>query len=70
MVCTHLKELYALCEKNQLRIGSSDLVRVVCKQCQQEDTCPSLLMEQHESSQQDHASSARRSPQTLSENED
>jgi CheY-like chemotaxis protein len=45
MVCTHLRELYDLCEKNQLRLGSSDLIRLVCKQCNQEETCPSVLMD-------------------------
>jgi len=49
MVCTHLRELYDLCEKNQLRLGSSDLIRVVCKQCNQEETCPSVLMDEYDS---------------------
>ncbi len=49
MVCTHLKELYILCEKNQLRLGSSDLIRIVCKQCNQEETCPSVLTDEYDS---------------------
>jgi len=49
MVCTHLRQLYDLCEKNQLRLGSSDLIRVVCKQCNQEETCPSVLMDEYDS---------------------
>ncbi len=44
MICVHLKELYSLCEKQDLRFGGSDLIRIVCKQCEQQDTCPSTLM--------------------------
>ncbi len=49
MVCTHLKELYQLCEKNHLRIAGSDLIHIICKQCEQEETCPSTLMDQYDS---------------------
>lgn len=49
MVCTHLKELYQLCETNQLRIGSSDLVRIICRQCDKTETCPSVLMDEYDS---------------------
>ena len=49
MVSQHLKELYQLCETNQLRLGSSDLIRVVCGQCNEEETCPSVLMEEYDS---------------------
>jgi hypothetical protein len=48
MVCTHLSELYQLCEKHQLRLGGSDLIRLVCRQCDQEETCPSVLMEEYD----------------------
>jgi hypothetical protein len=48
MVCTHLRELYNLCEKNRLRLGGSDLIRIVCTQCNQEETCPSVLMEDYD----------------------
>jgi len=49
MVCTHLRALYELCETNQLRLGGSDLIRIVCKQCNQEETCPSVLMDEYDS---------------------
>ncbi len=53
MVCQHLSELYQLCEKNQLRLGSADLIRIVCKQCDHEETCPSVLMDEYDSSYHD-----------------
>ncbi len=53
MVCTHLKELYQLCETNQLRIASSDLVRVTCKQCGEVETCPSVLMDEYDAIEQE-----------------
>ena len=49
MVCTHLRDLYKLCEKNQLRLGGSDLIRIICKQCGHEETCPSVLIDEYES---------------------
>ena len=30
MVCTHLKQLYDLCETHQLKMAGSDLIRIVC----------------------------------------
>ncbi len=48
MVCTHLSELYQLCEKHQLRLGGSDLIRLICRQCEQEETCPSVLMDEYD----------------------
>lgn len=48
MVCKHLKELYQLCESNQLRLASSDLVRITCKQCDEVETCPSVLMDEYD----------------------
>ena len=43
MPCIHLKELYELCEKHELRISSHDAVRVVCRQCEEQEVCPSAL---------------------------
>lgn len=49
MVCQHLSELYQLCEKNQLRLGGADLIRIICKQCHLEETCPSVLTDEYDS---------------------
>ncbi len=49
MVDTHLKELYQLCETNQLRIGSSDLVRIICRKCDKSETYPSVLLDEYDS---------------------
>jgi hypothetical protein len=43
MPCIHLKELYELCEKHELRISSYDAVRVVCRQCEEQEVCPTAL---------------------------
>ena len=53
MICVHLKELYSLCEKHELRLGGADLIRVVCKQCEQEETCPSVLMDEYDAAHPD-----------------
>ena len=44
MTCVHLRKLYELCDENQLAFSSSDLVRIVCKQCEREEVCPSALI--------------------------
>ncbi len=46
MACTHLNQLYKLCQENQLSFSSSDLVRIVCKECEAEEVCPSTLVHQ------------------------
>jgi len=48
MVCVHLKELYQLCQEHHLRLSGSDLIHVVCKQCNQQEVCPSTLMDEYD----------------------
>lgn len=50
MPCVHLKELYDLCQEHQLRfqLSGSDLVRIVCRECQEQDVCPSVLTDEYE----------------------
>lgn len=48
MVCNHLKELYELCETHQLKLSGSDLIRIVCKTCDEHESCPSMLMDEYE----------------------
>ncbi len=43
MPCVHLQELYKLCEKHELRIASHDAIRIVCRQCAEQEVCPSSL---------------------------
>ena len=49
MSCIHLKKLYDLCAQEELKISGSDLVHLVCNQCNEQEVCPSLLMEEYES---------------------
>lgn len=46
MTCVHLQQLYKLCREYDLKLGGSDLVRVVCHQCGAQEVCPSNLMDQ------------------------
>lgn len=48
MVCNHLRELYELCESHQLRLGGSDLIRIICKTCNEHEVCPSMLMDEYD----------------------
>jgi hypothetical protein len=43
MSCKHLKELYEMCMRHNLKLSSTDLIRIVCPQCGVEEECPSLL---------------------------
>jgi hypothetical protein len=53
MPCKHLKELYAVCRSHNLKLSSSDLIRVVCAECGIEEVCPSVLCEQYEAKHRD-----------------
>lgn len=48
MTCVHLRKLYELCEQNDIKLSSAELVHVVCTQCGQKEVCPSMLMEEIE----------------------
>ena len=48
MVCNHLKELYELCESHNLRMGGADMIRIVCKTCNEHEVCPSMLMDEYD----------------------
>lgn len=48
MPCVHLQELYKLCEKHELRIASHDAIRIVCRQCDEQEVCPSSLTDGEE----------------------
>jgi hypothetical protein len=48
MTCSHLKELYQICQTHNLRLSSADLIRIVCPQCGVEENCPSILIEQYD----------------------
>ncbi len=43
MPCQHLQEFFALCQKHDLHIAGRDAVKVVCRQCEQQEVCPSSL---------------------------
>ena len=49
MLCVHLTQLIQLCEQNQVRLSSSDLIHIVCKQCEKQEVCPSALLDDNES---------------------
>ena len=59
MVCNHLKELFELCETHQLKIAGPDLVRIVCKQCDKHEVCPSMLMDEYDSRYEDETGEQR-----------
>lgn len=48
MTCVHLRKLFQLCEDNDLKFSGGELVHIVCKQCQLEEVCPSLLVDEYE----------------------
>jgi hypothetical protein len=60
MPCKHLRQLYEICQTHNLRLSSTDLIRIVCPTCGVEDVCPSVLCEEYESR---HAQQAGHDPQ-------
>ena len=51
MACIHLQKLYKLCQEQDLKLGGSDLIRVVCRQCGQQEVCPSTLIDEYDAEQ-------------------
>lgn len=68
MTCVHLRKLYQLCQEEDLRIGGSDLIRIVCQQCGVQDACPSLLMDDVESKDESPQPAPAASPAKKSSN--
>ncbi len=58
MICVHLKELFQLCQENEIRLSSSDLVRVVCTQCNAHEVCPSALTSEFSEGDKDDTQSS------------
>ncbi|MCA9100712.1 MAG: hypothetical protein R3C10_09480 [Pirellulales bacterium] len=42
MTCSHLKELYRVCQTNGLRMSSAELIHIVCPECGVKEVCPSV----------------------------
>jgi len=61
MTCTHLKQLYQLCRDSQIQLSSTDLIHIVCKQCEKIEVCPSVLFEEYDQ-MPDYKSSTAESP--------
>jgi hypothetical protein len=53
MPCRHLRELFEVCREHQLRLSSSDLIRIVCPACGVSEECPSVLCEEYENRHRD-----------------
>ena len=51
MTCVHLRQLYQLCEENDVKLGSSDLIRMVCHQCGEQEVCPATLTDEYDAKQ-------------------
>ena len=51
MTCVHLQQLFKRCQDQKLKFGGSDLIRVVCYQCGLQGVCPSVLMDEYDSTQ-------------------
>jgi hypothetical protein len=48
MTCQHLRQLYQLCQDNHLKISSSDVIRIVCRECEEVEVCPSMMTDEYE----------------------
>ena len=53
MTCVHLKQLYQICELHDLKLSSSDLIRITCPECGVQETCPSAHLNEFETNEDD-----------------
>lgn len=61
MTCVHLRQLYQLCQDHELKLGGSDLIRVVCHQCGEQEVCPSTLVDMDENNSDESQSTVESS---------
>lgn len=64
MACVHLNQLYQLCQASQIKLSSSDLIHFVCKQCEKQDVCPSVLVEEYQATHPEECASTSRGDKT------
>ena len=48
MPCRHLHDLYEVCRTHNLKLSSSDLIRIVCPACGVTEECPSVMCEEYD----------------------
>ena len=50
------RKLYQLCHENDVKlvVSSADLVRFVCRQCEEQEVCPSMLTDEYDARRDDH----------------
>jgi hypothetical protein len=58
MTCVHLKKLYQLCHEHEVKLASSDLIQIICKECGETEVCPSMLMDDYDRQQAEKQASA------------
>lgn len=51
MPCVHLQQLFQLCADHEIKLASSDLIHIVCTQCDEKEVCPSVLTDEYDASQ-------------------
>ncbi len=51
MTCVHLKQLYQLCQEHNIKLSGSDLIRVACTQCGEQEVCPNTLTDEYDAKQ-------------------
>jgi len=62
MPCRHLRDLYEVCKAHNLKLSSSDLIRIVCPACGVTDVCPSMLCDEYDSQHPDEADESAKLP--------
>ncbi len=48
MACVHLQKLFKLCQDQELKLASSDLIHIVCTQCGEQEVCPSMFTDEYD----------------------
>jgi hypothetical protein len=49
MPCRHLNQLFEVCREHSIKLSSTDLIRIVCRECGVSEECPSMLWDEYES---------------------
>ena len=66
MPCHHLRQLFDVCREHKITLSSTDLIRIVCRECGVSEECPSVLCDEYDGRHPDEAQAITQAVPTMS----
>lgn len=65
MSCRHLHQLFDVCREHSIKLSSTDLIRIVCRECGISEECPSMLCDEYDGRHPDESPAAAKNLSSL-----